>query len=75
MILVPFRNHPVAENALKYAVQFSKQFEDLDIVCFHCTEKNESSIEDLKRIKVDLEESIQKVTDNESIVVEVIDGE
>jgi len=75
MILVPFRNHPVAKNALKYAIQFSKQFNDLDIVCFHCTEKNASNTADLKELRDGLQKSIQGIANDVTIALEVVDGE
>jgi nucleotide-binding universal stress UspA family protein len=75
MLLVPFRIHPAAESALKYAIQFSKQFDNLDIVCFHCTEKNETSAEDLNSLKNELQVVIQKTSKNSSIALEVVDGE
>lgn len=75
MLLVPFQNYPTAKNALKYAVQFSKQFNDLKIVCFHCTETNESSPDEMKALRIDLNESIRTISPDQDIALEIVDGE
>lgn len=75
MLLVPFQNYPTAKNALKYAVRFSKEFNDLKIICFHCTEKNQSSTEEMNALRIDLKKRIEEIAPDQDIGLEIVDGE
>ena len=55
MILVPYVFNNASENALRYAVEFAKQFDNIDIVCFHATENEDTSDVELNGLKRKLE--------------------
>ena len=68
MILVPYNFNETGENALKYAIQFSKVFE-LDIVCFHATDSEDSSPLEIDKKKTRLETEVGKINTDVKVKV------
>ena len=76
MILVPTIMNNASKNALKYAVEVSKVFNNLGIVCFHATE-SDSSVEEISAIRKGIQNDVDRVKGDGSmeIVIKIVNDE
>ena len=61
MILVPIIFNNASENALKYAIEVSKIFDNLEIVCFHATESDSTGTKELDALNDDMDSLINRL--------------